>query len=42
MFIGIQLPFYDDFRGLEFPALENSTSEVKGVLLIVWHSFFVW
>ncbi|VDD93390.1 unnamed protein product [Enterobius vermicularis] len=39
MFIGIQLPFYDDFRGLEFPALENSTSEVKGVLLIVWHSF---
>uniref|UniRef100_A0A0N5AP56 Ku domain-containing protein n=1 Tax=Syphacia muris TaxID=451379 RepID=A0A0N5AP56_9BILA len=31
MFVGIQLPFYEDFRGLEFPAMELSSS-IKGSL----------
>uniref|UniRef100_A0A158Q7C1 Methionine--tRNA ligase, mitochondrial n=1 Tax=Elaeophora elaphi TaxID=1147741 RepID=A0A158Q7C1_9BILA len=29
MFVGIQLPFYEDFRGLDFPQLDNPSTEPK-------------
>ncbi|MCP9257319.1 X-ray repair cross-complementing protein 5 [Dirofilaria immitis] len=29
MFVGIHLPFYEDFRGLDFPSLDSPASEPK-------------
>ncbi|VBB33103.1 unnamed protein product [Acanthocheilonema viteae] len=39
MFVGIQLPFYEDFRGLDFPQLDSSPAESKNDHLTAMHAF---
>ncbi|VDK75608.1 unnamed protein product [Litomosoides sigmodontis] len=39
MFVGIQLPFYEDFRGLDFPQLDGLTAESKSDHLNAMHAF---
>ncbi|EFO26243.1 ku P80 DNA helicase [Loa loa] len=39
MFVGIQLPFYEDFRGLNFPPLNSPATEPKNDHLSAMHSF---
>lgn len=36
MFVGIQLPFYEDFRGLDFPQLDSPATEPKGILYFLF------
>uniref|UniRef100_A0AAF5Q2Y4 VWFA domain-containing protein n=1 Tax=Wuchereria bancrofti TaxID=6293 RepID=A0AAF5Q2Y4_WUCBA len=38
MFVGIQLPFYEDFRGLDFPQLNSPTTEPKSDDLKAMHT----
>ncbi|VIO88297.1 Ku70/Ku80 beta-barrel domain containing protein [Brugia malayi] len=38
MFVGIKLPFYEDFRGLDFPQLNSPTTEPKSDDLKAMHA----
>lgn len=42
MFVGIHLPFYEDFRGLDFPLLNSPSTEARSILrffFLLFHIF---
>ncbi|VDN22421.1 unnamed protein product [Gongylonema pulchrum] len=38
MFVGLTLPFYEDFRGIDFPPLDDPTTEPKNHHLSAMHA----